>query len=241
MKLVTLLVLLLSLPSMLLAKKFVSSEQRATLIELYTSEGCSSCPPAERQMNSLMQHSDLWGKFVPIAFHVDYWNDLGWTDPFSQSQFTARQRSYARFWKVNTTYTPAFVNNAKSVKSRMKLGDKGEKSTYKKAPKLTVELDKNQKIKIKATGIYKKKSYEAHIAILGNGFVSKIPEGENKGETLKHNFVVMSYQKVSLNRGSASTKLVKIRSKKRPKSKSIAVWLTHQGEYVPLQSLGGHL
>ena len=219
----------------------VSQDSRTTLIELFTSEGCSSCPPAEKQMNALMKHPDLWKKFVPIAFHVDYWNDLGWTDPFSQSQFTKRQRSYAKFWKVNTTYTPAFVNNAKNIKSRIKLKDTGKKSPLKIAPKLEINIDKTRKVSIRVSKINKNQNYEAHVAILGNGFISKIPSGENSGATLKQNFVVLSYQKKALKSGKTSLQLLKAKSKKKPKSRSIAVWLTKKGGHIPLQSLGGNL
>ncbi len=233
------------LPNSLLAKKFISQKNRVTLVELFTSEGCSSCPPAEKQMNALIKNSDLWKKYVPIAFHVDYWNDLGWTDPFSQSQFSQRQRNYATAWKVDTTYTPAFVNNGKSVKSRIKLGDKGLENPEKTVPKLELNLQNLQKATLKVTGLHSQKRYEAHIAILGNGFVTKVPTGrkggENAGETLKHNFVVLNYQKTSIKSGAASFILRKQKTLKKPKSRSVAVWVTTKGGHVPIQSVGGHL
>src|ERR1043166_1377606 len=73
---------------------FQSSEQRTPLIELYTSEGCSSCPPAEAWLSKLKTEAGLWKDFVPVAFHVDYWDHLGWRDRFASAVFTERQRAY---------------------------------------------------------------------------------------------------------------------------------------------------
>jgi hypothetical protein len=67
-------------------RDFVSGESNVSLLELFTSEGCSSCPPAEEWTSQLRQNSLLWNQIVPVAFHVDYWNDLGWRDPYSSPQ-----------------------------------------------------------------------------------------------------------------------------------------------------------
>lgn len=92
---------------------FQSSEPQTTLLELYTSESCSSCPPAEAWLSKLKNEPGLWNKFVPVAFHVDYWNNLGWRDRLSDPQFTQRQQSYARLWSADGVYTPEFVLNGK--------------------------------------------------------------------------------------------------------------------------------
>src|SRR5215467_12960255 len=75
--------------------KFQSGTNRAALVELYTSEGCSSCPPAEEWLSQLKIDPRLWMDFVPVAFHVDYWVYLGWRDPFGTGSFSERQRAYA--------------------------------------------------------------------------------------------------------------------------------------------------
>src|SRR5437763_15009832 len=76
-----------------------SGPQRAHLIELFTSQGCSSCPPAEAWLSKLKSEPRLWKEFVPIAFHVDYWDRLGWRDPFASKDWTARQYQYSANWK----------------------------------------------------------------------------------------------------------------------------------------------
>ena len=72
-------------------QRFLSGNERNQLIELYTSEGCSSCPPADRWLAQFVDHPKLWQQIIPIAFHVDYWNYLGWHDRFSLKQHSRRQ------------------------------------------------------------------------------------------------------------------------------------------------------
>jgi len=93
---------------------FQSDETQTSLIELFTSEGCSSCPPSERWMSTLKTSPDLWKKVVPIAFHVDYWDHLGWRDPFASRIATARQRAYAQRLGEDV-YTPALVVDGRSI------------------------------------------------------------------------------------------------------------------------------
>src|SRR5882724_9692041 len=92
---------------------FQSSQKQTTLLELYSSEGCSSCPPAETWFSRLKESPGLWKDFVPVAFHVDYWDYLGWRDPWSSKTFTDRQHAYARAWRSDSVYTPGFVLNGK--------------------------------------------------------------------------------------------------------------------------------
>ena len=91
------------------ATTFESPETQASLIELYTSEGCSSCPPAEARLTKLRDNPGLWSQFVPVAFHVDYWDKLGWPDRFASGVFTRRQYQYAARWGGSSVYTPEFV------------------------------------------------------------------------------------------------------------------------------------
>jgi hypothetical protein len=90
---------------------FKSGENQAALVELYTSEGCSSCPPAEAWLSRLKDGPGLWKEFVPVAFHVDYWDYLGWRDKWSAEAFSARQRAYASAWHNDNIYTPGFILN----------------------------------------------------------------------------------------------------------------------------------
>src|SRR5204862_2851379 len=95
------------------ATTFESGETQSSLIELFTSEGCSSCPPAEKWLSALKSNQELWKKIIPVAFHVDYWDHLGWRDRFAKPEFTSRQQRYAAAWGGDSLYTPGFVVNGK--------------------------------------------------------------------------------------------------------------------------------
>ena len=84
------------------------------VIELFTSQGCSSCPPADRLLSRLAEEPAYRGKVVPLAFHVDYWNYIGWTDPFSSPRWSERQRDYGRSLGLGTVYTPQLVIDGRS-------------------------------------------------------------------------------------------------------------------------------
>src|SRR5678816_1982458 len=80
------------------------------VLELFTSQGCSSCPPADRLLSSFIKEGEVAGRqVVALSFHVDYWNDLGWADPFSLPAWTERQRQYAEALGDNRVYTPELV------------------------------------------------------------------------------------------------------------------------------------
>src|SRR4051812_20605432 len=92
-------------------QRFTSGSNRVSLIELYTSEGCSSCPPAERWLGSLRDAPGLWRDFVPVALHVNYWDRLGWPDRFATREFTQREYAYAAKWDGSSVYTPCVVRD----------------------------------------------------------------------------------------------------------------------------------
>src|SRR6476659_11225578 len=84
------------------------SYQSFAILELFTSEGCSSCPPADRLLPQL---SSTNASIIPLSFHVDYWDRYGWKDPFSNAAFTGRQGEYAKQFKLESIYTPQLVIN----------------------------------------------------------------------------------------------------------------------------------
>lgn len=82
---------------------------KTILIELFTSQGCSSCPPAEKFLADIKESGRPPARILPLAFHVDYWDRLGWKDPFSDAAFTTRQQLYARAMRLTSVYTPQMV------------------------------------------------------------------------------------------------------------------------------------
>ena len=94
-----------------------SGENNTPLLELFTSEGCSSCPPAEEWLSRQSKSPELWKRFVPVAFHVDYWNYLGWTDPYSSPEWSARQRDYSDSGKHARSIRLVFFSTAANGES----------------------------------------------------------------------------------------------------------------------------
>lgn len=179
--------------------EFRSSEKQVHLLELYSSEGCSSCPPADKWLASLMNHPKLWKEVVPLKFHVDYWNRLGWHDPFSQKKFTDRQKSLAALWYSRTIYTPGFSLNAKEWRVY-----KGFPSSVSKVGVLVAEKKAHMLyLSFKPTFVIPK-AFEVHVALLAHGLQTKVLAGENKGELLKHEFVVLDIKTTELKKASGS-------------------------------------
>ena len=213
---------------------FKSGKLQVPLVELFSSEGCSSCPPAEKWIGDLRHRSELWKDFVPVNFHVDYWNRLGWIDPHSQKEFSMRQKLYADLWQSDRVFTPAFVVNGALKETR------GDLAWLKKGGP-TGELEVAIPSKGKYTVKYSEPGdFTAHIALLGKGYVSKISAGENKGETLRQDFVVHKFISANLVRGKTE---FSIEQKKfnPPDGFAVALWITKTNSMIPLQAVGGNL
>lgn len=224
----------------LLAKDFVSQKHKVPLIELYSSEGCSSCPPAERQIGSWVNNKDLWTKFVPLNFHVDYWDYLGWVDRFGNKKFAARQRGYAALWKKGTVYTPAFVLNAKKVGSRLDINKiTSSKKSSKALVSLKAKVDKSHRITIVAI-TKSSEQYQIHVALLGNGLVSDVKRGENAGAKLVQNFVVLDQFSGVVGKKALSYPL-QLKKNTKPKALAFAAWITKANGWDVIQSMGGYL
>jgi hypothetical protein len=169
------------------------------VIELFTSQGCSSCPPADEILRGLAQKENIF----PLSFHVTYWNRLGWKDSFSQKIFDERQYEYGSRFALNGVYTPQVVINgeAEMVGSQ---GQKIQKMIGEKLGKVSpffITLEKE--IKDKALIINYKlnksaKGYDFNIAVVESDISTKIQRGENEGRTLKHDNVVRYFKTLKM-------------------------------------------
>jgi hypothetical protein len=215
--------------------RFTSGPARVSLVELYTSEGCSSCPPAEKWLGKLREAPGLWRDFVPVAFHVDYWNRLGWPDRFSTRGFTERQYAVAAAWGTQSVYTPCFVRDGAEWRAREVPGSAGANGV--KAGALTVNYDGAilRAEFVPAEGA--SAAYELHAAILGGGIVSKVTAGENRGETLKHEFIALALTQGVPGRDLA----LAVPPVTGVPRHALAVWVTRRGSLVPVQATGGWL
>ena len=176
-----------------------SPAHKVALVELYTSEGCSSCPPADRWLNSLTEKGFSADQVVPLAFHVDYWNYLGWSDPFSQSQFSIRQREAARLNRNRVVYTPQVMLQGADYPgwvSGARFSD--AVSVIKQQPvhaqlslNLLTELNSyTLTIKGFVDSAVARSAVQVFIVLYENQLITQVLVGENAGRTLNHDHVV---------------------------------------------------
>ena len=227
-----------------LVLKFQSAPERTALLELYTSEGCSSCPPAEKWLSGLQDSPRLWKDFVPVGFHVDYWDHLRWKDAWSDAEFSERQRAYAQLWRTENIYTPEFVLNATEWHNWF-TGKNGPKSGGESVGILTVtSLAKNR---WQVSFMPEKASdtpYEIHAALLTGGIVSDVKAGENKGRHLDHDFVVANLVQIGMTTTTNAANgsfILETPRHNSGKTTALAVWITRAGQLEPLQATGGWL
>jgi hypothetical protein len=182
------------------ARPAAASSGPAVLVELFTSQGCSSCPPADRLLGALPGEVD-GVQVLPLAFHVDYWDDLGWRDPFSSAAWTARQNRYAHALGAGRIYTPQLVvmgtadvvgsDRGKAIDlirkaaGRPASGARIQATTASGQQALTVSVDA-------ALGAAKPgpARADAWVALVENGLATMVARGENQGRGLVDHFVV---------------------------------------------------
>jgi hypothetical protein len=220
---------------------FSSGPRRVVLIELFTSEGCSSCPPADRWLSGLKTDPALWRNFVPIAFHVDYWDDIGWRDRFAQAAFSDRQRRYARAGAARTVYTPGVFRQGRewrgwdrapaAVVDRPRVGDLSLSMT---AAGVAVRFEDESGVG---------RSWTVHLAVLGMNLETPVSAGENAGRMLRHDFVALEVVSVPLarERGGYTAMVAWPERVSRGSGLALAAWVSEVGQQVPIQSVGGFL
>lgn len=171
--------------------KAESGDTTIPLLELYTSEGCSSCPPADAWLSELdIQTLNV----TPLAFHVDYWDYIGWKDPFALPEYTQRQHQIAKHNHSRFVYTPQFVLNGRDFKHRdLKSLKKAAKPNPAYQLRLALTPSQN-KFTLNTVAVRRKQSVAAptlaYIALYENNLQSSILAGENNGKKLHHDYVV---------------------------------------------------
>lgn len=177
------------------------------VVELFSSEGCSSCPPAERYLADLAEEARRSGRrILPLEFHVDYWNHLGWADPFSSAAFSRRQEGYVRALGLPQMYTPQMIVNgieefAGSDRGR---GARAVERALSRAPSVQVRAWAKRAGKGWLVGYHLSGSTDGAqvcVALVESGLVSRVPRGENSGRTLEHTGVVRKFEAVPATRG----------------------------------------
>ncbi|MEO1079440.1 MAG: DUF1223 domain-containing protein [Pseudomonadota bacterium] len=216
-----------------------SGETRATLLELFTSEGCSSCPPADRWYTSLQTHPRLWQDLVPVAFHVDYWNYLGWDDRFSHVDYARRQRSFKAEGAASAVYTPGVMALGREWRDwRYRPGKPPVSSDASGVLSLSLSGDRVVAQFDPATTI--PDQLELHIAVLGFGLMTPVKAGENRGELLRHDFVVLGHRRAPGD-GNWELELPDSPYTEQASRLALAAWVSPRGSVQPLQAVGGWL
>ncbi|MCV6604986.1 MAG: DUF1223 domain-containing protein [Porticoccaceae bacterium] len=215
------------------ADTYQSGKQQVQLLELYTSEGCSSCPPADHWLSRQLQHPGLWKQFVPVAFHVAYWDWIGWQDRFASEKYDKRQHNYASNGAVGNVYTPGFLLNGREWRGFFQHERSLPKSLTKDVGNLQLNTDGKQ-FHAKFDG---KGGQQLHIAILGMKITSKVTRGENRNKTLTHDFVVVGFGSYEAENGSWNGRLPMLMH--QPDNYAIAAWVTDGKSQRPIQAVGG--
>jgi hypothetical protein len=174
----------------------------AALVELYTSEGCSSCPPADRWLSALPQDDIARGRIVPIALHVTYWDDLGWKDPFASAQFTARQRQWMALNHGGYVYTPQVVLAGRDYPdwSQTRRFRQDVQAVNDTPARARIDLQARPAaggLEVTAAVSVPRPEDRRHaalfLAVTEDGVSSRVSAGENGGSTLYHSHLVRTW------------------------------------------------
>jgi hypothetical protein len=175
-----------------------SGNETAAVLELYTSEGCNSCPPADKWVSSLAPGGFKATQIVPLAFHVDYWDYIGWADRFASKEFGGRHRVLARANGSSTVYTPQIFVSGKDIRlafSNVKLNTTlKDINIAKPRADIGLELDASKpgtlSLSASANLAAASDDAQAFVAVYENKLSSNVKSGENRGVKLEHDYVV---------------------------------------------------
>ncbi|HEV7516615.1 MAG TPA: DUF1223 domain-containing protein [Thermoanaerobaculia bacterium] len=177
-----------------------ASPASPVVVELFTSQGCSSCPPADRLLTQLGQDRDLAGRVIPLSFHVDYWNYIGWRDPFSSADWSGRQTRYSEAFRLGRLYTPQVVINGRSECVGSEAGEVRQKI----AEALKTPPDGRVALRLAPEGATVKAAVDASVsggaggahaldvwvALYETNLSTAVGRGENARRTLRNDYVV---------------------------------------------------
>ena len=202
--------LILALPNATFAAcEAQSGAKTVALVELYTSEGCSSCPPADKRLSHLDQVLSPAAEAIPLALHVGYWDYIGWHDPYAKDAFAKRQKWLAQLNRQRTVYTPHFF----VAGTELGLQDESLGAEVRRVNAKAAEAEIRVKASVDAQGVLvvsadatartRSTPVALYLAVTESGLSSKVTRGENGGATLAHDHVVRAWVgPIRLNGGS---------------------------------------
>jgi hypothetical protein len=216
------------------AQVFESGPQRVTVLELYSSQGCNNCPPAERWMSELKHDDKLWQQVVPLVFHVDYWDALGWQDPYAALRHSQRQRMYQVHGYSAAVYTPGFILAGEEWTGWFQSQELPSLSQP-EVGQLKVEVADGKAV---ATFVRSQSSrgLVLNVAMLGFDIVTEVKQGKNKGLALRQDFVVLNHKAFPSDSGEWSVEMPTTDFQGRT---AAAFWVSQNSDPTPLQATGG--
>jgi hypothetical protein len=182
--------------------KAISGPQTMALVELYTSEGCSSCPPADRWLSGLAANSRVAGSVVPIALHVDYWDYIGWKDPYAKREFSLRQRKLSQLQRMALVYTPQVLLQGRDFRDWGTAAFDAAVAKIAAQParariSLSIRNATDQGLEVDSAAQLLDPTQQADAALYLAAYASRlsstITAGENRGRTLAHDYVVLEW------------------------------------------------
>ena len=218
-----------------------STDKQTAVVELYTSEGCSSCPPADRWLSRLLEVPQDELEVLALAFHVDYWDYLGWKDRFSSAAYTKRQRELGANNLQRTIYTPEFFVNGMEARGSSNILDKIRQANQQPSPldlKLTVSRDESSlMLELESPGDRDTIGQIQHrYLVYENNLSTDVKRGENSGEVLKHEQVVRYMSKAKSLREKNQYRIA-IDPDWQPENLGVAVLVTSPGDRHYLQAV----
>ena len=174
----------------------LAQSRNAVVVELFTSQGCSACPPADALLSALTQDP----RVIPLALHVDYWDYLGWKDIFATPQFSARQKAYARYAREKMVYTPQMVIDGKARIVGSRVGELGSalREAASDPPEVILSLSRNGgNLEIRADAVADmNQPLIVQLVRFAKEQDVTIVRGENAGKTLRYHNIVISWKQV---------------------------------------------
>ncbi len=192
----------------------ISEATGVAVVELFTSQGCSSCPPADRVLTELAETATGDQPVYLLSFHVDYWNSLGWKDPYSLPISSGRQRAYARSWSSKRVYTPQMVvngrrefNGGNQRKAKTAIAKELQQAAQADV-RLTLEPSSDaQTLDIQYQIDGQIDDCLLNIAVVTNKVSNSVPRGENRGRELVHVNVVRAFNVSKLEQSAGTMQL----------------------------------
>lgn len=209
-----------------------SGPERVSLLELYTSEGCSSCPPAEAWLAESRTHPERWQQVIPLVYHVHYWDYLGWRDRWSRSEFSERQYRLSERNGSSVVYTPEFFRNGTEWTAWRR--DESVRSLNDESTGHLVVSGETTESALALTWIWKPSTSSARpvrflAAVVGPEQISPIDRGENAGRVLKHDRTVVQLFSAAGPNGTG-------RIARPSDARSLVVWIEEESTSRVLQA-----